>query len=261
MTRTEPSMRVVLRRTSGSWTRGMNAHSSVPRLGQMFVSVSVVPPVLAQTACSMPSVAPKYAMVGRVDVPASGLAGMTATVERSTPPSLAESTARTSVCQCVEVMPVTTLAGAISAPSVSALLSLNWTRAGWNDRPFASGVWVTVNRLRQLPSNVLQPELFADGILPDAPASNSTVPDENVVEVVVMLAVVRARMRPWRYGNEKLAMSDVDEIVFGVVLGFSNVPWTIAVSPLIVVTIDIARDVSFTGQVKPPPAMFCSEVS
>src|SRR5688500_5599290 len=59
----------------------MYAHSSRPTTSQ-----PVPDCVLAHTACSMPSAPPTYAIVGRIP-PVIGLASITATVERSTPPS------------------------------------------------------------------------------------------------------------------------------------------------------------------------------
>src|SRR5512144_1740995 len=59
----------------------MYAHSSRPTTSQP-------PPVVTQNACIMPSVAPTYAIVGRPALPAIVLGSITATVERSIPPSL-----------------------------------------------------------------------------------------------------------------------------------------------------------------------------
>src|SRR5213078_806046 len=151
-TRGEPSTRAVLVRISGSWTRGRNAHSSVPSRGQgVLAEPALLLPVLVHTAWSMPSAAPKYAIVGRAALPAKTLAPITATVERSTPPSAPPSTVRTMVCHCAAPIPETIEAGAISAPIALALPSLSCTAGGWNWTPPASGALVTVNTLRHVP--------------------------------------------------------------------------------------------------------------
>jgi hypothetical protein len=79
--------------------------------------------VLAHTACSMPSVAPKYAIVGRVLLTRL-LVPITATVEWSTPPSAGKYSVGTSELspastRCTSMLWSAALrSGAISAPSV-----------------------------------------------------------------------------------------------------------------------------------------------
>ena len=65
---------------------------------------------------------------------------------------------RTIDCQFAALIPDTIDDGAINAPIVLALVSSSCTFAGWNCTPVASGVLVTVNTLRQLPSSAAHPE-------------------------------------------------------------------------------------------------------
>src|SRR5687768_10758903 len=127
----------------------------------------------------MPSAAPKYTIVGRVVLPANALGPITATVERSTPPSAPASTIRTMLCQCKAPIPVTTELGTINAPIALALLSLSWTVVGWNCTPVDPGELVIVNTLRQVPFIVEHPAWLTPGIIPVAAASNRIVALEN----------------------------------------------------------------------------------
>jgi hypothetical protein len=99
----------------------------------------------------------------------------------------------------------------------------------------------------------------AAGILPVAPASNSTVPLEN--DALVTVEAVRARTWPLIHGNDHVPIDAALDKVVARPVGDSYVPWTIAVVEDTDAITGDARDTSVDVHEKPPPTKFFSALS